>query len=224
MIYGVFDVMVPVLIHIIITNLTVLALGNRVDAAFLTTAAAVVTLPVLAFLYHGDRKERPKEKVCIPWWVYPLAAAAGAVMNYVLSGLMSYFAVTEHFSNAAQEGLLESGTAVQLVGLGVLVPIMEELLFRGLVYQRLKKYFPMGVSILLGAAVFALYHGNMVQILFAFPMAIVMLLAYEKWQSLAVPVVFHMAVNLSTVLQNYGLLPNLALAARLWIIWWNSGC
>lgn len=224
MIYGVFDVMVPVLIHIIITNLTLLALGNRVDAAFLTTAAAVVTLPVLAFLYHGDRQERPKEKVCIPWWVYPLAAAAGAVMNYFVSGLMSYFAVTEHFSNAVQEGLLESGTAVQLVGLGVLVPIMEELLFRGLVYQRLKKYFPVRVSILLGAAVFALYHGNMVQILFAFPMAIVMLLAYEKWQSLAVPVVFHMAVNLSTVLQNYGLLPNLALAARLWIIWWNSGC
>lgn len=58
----------------------------------------------------------------------------------------------------------------------------------------------MKISILLAAAVFALYHGNMVQILFAFPMALVMLLAYEKWKSLTVPVVFHMAVNLSTVI------------------------
>lgn len=202
MIYGIWDVMLPLLIHIIITNVMVLALGNRVDAAFLTTAAAAAALPVLAFLYRGDRKERPAEKVSVPWRVYLFAAAAGAAMNVLLSGIMNYFAVTEHFSNAAQEGLLGSGTVVQVVGLGVLVPVMEELLFRGLVYQRMKKYFPVSVSILLGAAVFALYHGNMVQILFAFPMAVVMLLMYEKWKCLLVPVVFHMAVNLSTVISN----------------------
>lgn len=202
MIYGIWDVSAPLLIHILISNIMVLALGNRVDAALLTTAAAVATLPILAFLYRGDRKERQPEKASVPWWVYPVIAAAGVILNQLLSGVMEAFAVTEHFSNAAQEGLLGSGAAVQLIGLGVVVPIMEELLFRGLVYQRLKKYFPVWASVLLGAAVFALYHGNMVQIIFAFPMALAMLLAYEKWKSLAVPVVFHMAVNLSTVLLN----------------------
>jgi len=204
MLYGVWDVTVPLLIHIIVSNVMVLLLGNRVDLAFLTAAAAVVTLPVLILLYRRDRKEQPSEKVSVPWWVYPLMAVGGVALNQLLSAVMNLFAVTEHFSNASQEGLLGSGFLTQLVGLGILVPLMEELLFRGLVYQRMKKYFSVTASILLAAAVFALYHGNMVQILFAFPMALVMLLAYEKWRSLAVPVVFHMAVNLSTVMLNAG--------------------
>lgn len=200
MLYGIWDVTVPLLIHIIVSNVMVLLLENRVDPAFLTTAAAAVTLPVLLLLYRDDRKEQPSEKVSVPWWVYPLMAVGGVILNQLLSAVMNSFAVTEHFSNAAQEGLLGSGFLTQLIGLGILVPLMEELLFRGLVYQRMKKYFPVKISILLAAAVFALYHGNMVQILFAFPMALVMLLAYEKWKSLTVPVVFHMAVNLSTVI------------------------
>lgn len=200
MLYGIWDVTVPLLIHIIVSNVMVLLLGNRVDPAFLTTAAAAVTLPVLLLLYRDDRKGQPSEKVSVPWWVYPLMAVGGVVLNQLLSAVLNSFAVTEHFSNAAQEGLLGSGFLTQLIGLGILVPLMEELLFRGLVYQRMKKYFPVKISILLAAAVFALYHGNLVQILFAFPMALVMLLAYEKWKSLTVPVVFHMAVNLSTVI------------------------
>ena len=84
----------------------------------------------------------------------------------------------------------------------ILVPITEEFLFRGLIYQRLKKYIPVWSAVLAGAGIFALYHGNMVQILFAFPMALVMLLAYEKWNSLYVPIIFHMAANLTAVLLN----------------------
>lgn len=202
MIYGVWDVTVPLLIHIIISNLMVLVFGNRADAAFLTAAAAAFTLPVLQYFYRDDRKKSQEENREIPWWVYPLAAVGGVVLNQVLSAVMNGFAVTEHFSNAVQEGLLESGFWAQLLGLGVLVPFMEEVMFRGLVYQRMKKYFSVKTSILLAAAVFAFYHGNMVQIIFAFPMALVILLLYEKWNSLAVPVVFHVAVNLSTVILN----------------------
>lgn len=202
MIYGVWDVSVPLLIHIIISNFMVVLLGNCADPAFLTTAAAVFALPVLAVLYRSDREGHPEEKAAVPWWVYPVMAVSGTALNQLLTAVMNCFAVTEHFSNAAQEGLLGSSFPAQIIGLGILVPLMEEVLFRGLVYQRMKKYFSVKVSILLAAAVFALYHGNMVQIIFAFPMGLVMLLAYEKWKSLTVPVVFHMAVNLSTVLMN----------------------
>lgn len=198
---GIISVFLPMLIHLLVSNTVTLLLGTSLDDTQLTTAAAVIVLPIFALMYQSDCKksgEEPREK--IPWWVFPLMAAAGVALNVAISAVMESFAVTEHFSNAAQEGLLGSGFLAQLIGLGFLVPLAEELLFRGLVYQRLKKYFPVRTAILLAAAVFALYHGNMVQILFAFPLALVMLLAYEKWRSLAVPVVFHMAVNLSTVM------------------------
>ncbi len=200
MIYGIWDVLSPVFFYMILSNIMVFLSGNRLDAASLTTVTAVVTLPGLVWMYRKDRREAPEQKNQIPWWVYPFVAVSGVVLNILLTVVLNHFAVTEHFSNAAQEGLLASDIAAQILGLGILVPVMEEFLFRGLFYRRLKKYIPVWAAVLLGAAVFALYHGNMVQILFAFPMGLVMLLAYEKWDSLAVPVIFHMAVNLSTVI------------------------
>ncbi len=200
---GIKDIFIPLLIHMAVSNAVALALqGSTPDAAAVTAVAAVLSLPFFIFLYLRDRRECPAGKPCIPRWVYPLMAAGGATLNLCLTAVMDYFTVTENFSNAVQEGLLESNLAVQAVGLGILVPITEEFLFRGLIYQRLKKYIPVWPAVLAGAGIFALYHGNMVQILFAFPMALVMLLAYEKWNSLYVPVIFHMAANLTAVLLN----------------------
>ncbi|MEY8426931.1 CPBP family intramembrane glutamic endopeptidase [Lachnospiraceae bacterium 46-15] len=197
------DIFIPLLIHMAVSNAAALSLqGSALDSAAVTAVAAVLSLPFFVLLYRRDRKENPAEESCIPWWVYPLMAAGGAVLNLCLTAAMDYFTVTENFSNTVQEGLLESNFAVQAVGLGILVPIAEEFLFRGLIYQRLKKYVPVWLAILAGAGIFALYHGNMVQIIFAFPMALVMLLAYEKWNSLYVPIIFHMAANLTAVLLN----------------------
>ena len=77
---------------------------------------------------------------------------------------------------------------------------MEEVLFRGLVYNRLKAYNNEWLSIILAAGIFAVYHGNAMQILFAFPMALLILAVYEKWNTLLAPVIFHMAVNISSIL------------------------
>lgn len=200
---GIKDIFIPLLIHMAVSNAAALALqGSGLDSASVTSVAAAFSLPFFVFLYRRDEKERPAEKPCVPWWVYPMMAAGGAALNLCLTAAMDYFTVTESFSNAVQEGLLESNFAVQAAGLGILAPIAEEFLFRGLIYQRLKKYVPVWLAVLAGAGIFALYHGNMVQIIFAFPMALVMLLAYEKWNSLDVPIIFHMAANLTAVLLN----------------------
>lgn len=199
MLYEIGDVFLPLLIHVLLSNITALVLGGCLDSAWLTTVAAVAALPFFAGMYRRDQMKAPPEKKQVPIWVYLLMTVGGIVLNFLMSKGMEYFSVTERFSNAVQEELLGSGILVQIVGLGILVPVMEEFLFRGLLYQRLKKYLPTWMAILAGAAIFACYHGNMVQMIFAFPMALAMLLAYEKWKSLCVPVIFHIAVNLSTV-------------------------
>jgi uncharacterized protein len=56
-----------------------------------------------------------------------------------------------------------------LYGLAVIVipPIVEEMLFRGVVLQSLKR-FGDGFAIVVSALFFGLYHGNLIQIVFAF--------------------------------------------------------
>ena len=87
-----------------------------------------------------------------------------------------------------------------MTGIGIIVPIMEEVLFRGLVYNRLKAYNNEWWSMILAAGIFAVYHGNPLQILFAFPMGLLILAVYEKEETLLAPVVLHMAVNVSSIL------------------------
>ncbi len=194
------EIVNPLAIYLILLNVVTMLCQNWLDATLQTTLAAILALPVLWQFYQQDREKYQMKKQRIPAWVYPLAAMTGIVSNQILSCLLNFFMVTERFSNAAQENLLSAGIAGQLIGLGIVVPVAEELLFRGLIYQRLKRRYSVRTAILLGAGLFALFHGNMVQILFAFPMGVLILLCYEKWESLEVPIMFHISVNLSTVI------------------------
>lgn len=197
-------VLIPILIHFLVSAGVVTVFVSRFDSALLTTLSALIVLPVVCFLYwkdgqlYGGNKDKAKSR---PVWTYLLIIVMAVVSNQVLSYLINLIQVDRVFSNAAQEALFGSGLWIQIIGVGILVPIMEEYLFRGLVYQRLKRFVrSKNAAVFLGAFIFAIYHGNMIQFLFAFPMALLMIWVYEKWGTIKAPIVFHIAVNLSSVL------------------------
>lgn len=77
----------------------------------------------------------------------------------------------------------------------VVAPLAEELLFRQLIFQRLKKIAPLWLAVVISALLFGIYHGNLVQGIYAFTMGVFMALVYEWSGSLIAPVVFHMVAN-----------------------------
>ena len=103
------------------------------------------------------------------------------------------------------EELLSGRMVFQILGMGLIVPVTEELVFRGLVYRRLERYLPGAAAVLLGAALFAAYHGNLLQVLFAFPMGIVLILLYRHYGTLKMPILFHAASNLTAILLGAGI-------------------
>lgn len=193
-------IIVPILIHLLAANLMVMIFGVFLDSTMLTALTALVVLPVVFWMYRKDMEGREFRKN--RWWSYLILIPLGAAANLLISYLLVALRVPENFSNEVQEGLLRSGFLVQIVGLGILAPITEEVLFRGLVYRRLTYYLPKWGAVILGAAIFAVYHGNVVQMLFAFPMALLIIWSYEKWGTLTAPILFHMAANLTTILLN----------------------
>ncbi|MDO4344773.1 MAG: CPBP family intramembrane metalloprotease [Eubacteriales bacterium] len=217
----------PVLIHYLAMMIVIIIMdtvGLHVDAAFLTTLTAVLVLPLFLWMYRKDakRKEafagetvktlpdgfpgeqekqgrRPVKQKMKPA-DYVSVAALGVGCNVVLSFLMNILMVFLKLSNETQEALFGSSLVFLVAGVGIIVPVMEEVLFRGLVYKRLREYTDSVWTAVLAAAIFALYHGNAVQALFAFPMGLVLIAVYRKWDTLRAPAVFHMAVNLSSIL------------------------
>lgn len=126
----------------------------------------------------------------------------GGVLNLTVSGIMNLLHITQSFSNQTQEQLLAAQLLIQFIGLGVLVPLAEELVFRGLIYTRMKRFFPVKLSIFFSALLFAVYHGNPIQIIFAFPMALALAIVYEQGGSLVFPILFHAGSNLTAILLN----------------------
>ena len=77
----------------------------------------------------------------------------------------------------------------------VLVPIAEELLFRGIITEEIRRVAPDWLIILLGGVIFALVHGNLVQILYLIPLGILLGAAYIWSNSIWVPILMHVVFN-----------------------------
>ena len=196
--YKIIDTVFPILVHFL--ALQVMAMMGLKDAALRTMLAAVLTMPLFLYFYHKEETLWPKQKKKITWYVVLETILAAVGLNFLFSALLSWIVADQGISNEAQDALLSGRMIFQIFGMGIAVPITEELVFRGLVYQKLERYLSVRQAVLLGAAIFALYHGNIIQGLFAFLMGIILNLLYHHFEDLRVPILFHAASNLMTVL------------------------
>ena len=196
--YKIIDTVFPILVHFL--ALQVMAMTGLKDAALRTMLAAVLTMPLFLYFYHKEETLWPKQNKKITWYVVLETILAAVGLNFLFSALLSWIVADQGISNEAQDALLSGRMIFQILGMGIAVPITEELVFRGLVYQKLERYLSVRQAVLLGAAIFALYHGNIIQGLFAFLMGIILNLLYHHFEDLRVPILFHAASNLMTVL------------------------
>ena len=149
-----------------------------------------------------NRRGKDIRKTAYLIGILVLCAVSGGVLNLLWSGILQQLRIQDHFSNAVQEQLFAGQAMVQLLGLGVLVPLAEELIFRGLIYTRIRKRIPAGAAIFFSALLFALFHGNVIQMIFAFPLALILAWLYERSGWFACPLAFHMGANLTAIILN----------------------
>jgi len=131
------------------------------------------------------------------------AISASLALNLLFS-LLSVAELSEKYGQAVQnQNAVEPFVGIFLYGF--FSPLAEEMLFRGLVYNRMRQYFPQKLSLVFSALFFGLYHANLVQGMFGFILGIVIAWYYERYGKWYVPVVFHGLINLTS----YLLLPRL---------------
>ena len=158
---------------------------------------AVIIGLVFALLYNRDKVNT--EKLAIEKYVYILVLGiAGCLfLNNLLmaSGLMNESAGYQDVTVM----MYESPLGVRLLCVGVLVPVMEELLFRGMIYRSLRKYSKFAVATLISAILFGVSHGNIVQGLYGGVMGLLLAYVYEAYGSLWAPIVLHVTLNVTSL-------------------------
>lgn len=79
--------------------------------------------------------------------------------------------------------------------MGIIAPVAEEMIFRWLIYLRLRDHFSVLVSAVISAAFFGIYHGNVLQAVYAFVLGGIFAWFLEmggnKWTS----VLMHIGAN-----------------------------
>lgn len=177
----------------------------------LTGLSNLVAVPVLALFIRRDKNRRnsgkydirksPEKKVTPQNILGAMLMGMGLsqVLNdlIVLSGLNELFPYYSQVGEQIYEG---QNVILTVVVAAVIAPAAEEMIFRGLMQMRIRDYLGPVAAILISAVCFGIYHGNMVQFVYAGIFGIFLGYAMERSQSLLVPIAAHMTANFWTVI------------------------
>lgn len=163
-------------------GIAALAIGKK--AAFYIGEAAVDTR-----LKHLQREP-------ISSFFLIIGATVGAVIGLNLLFYLTGFigASTEY-----QEVAVTQYAATLFGGLvcyGVISPLAEELMFRGILFNFLRRLGNTKLALVMSAAIFGLYHMNAVQGVYGFLMACLITYGYVYFGSFKIPVMIHMLSNI----------------------------
>lgn len=120
----------------------------------------------------------------------PLLWSVNGWMDWLLQSLLPLSAwEAEWFAHAVD------GTFVATLSACVLAPVLEEMLFRGLILRGLLLRYPPSTAIVHSAALFGLAHFNVYQFFVGLSSGLVLGLAYQRTRSLWPCVLLHAAFN-----------------------------
>ncbi|MDP3014049.1 MAG: type II CAAX endopeptidase family protein [Candidatus Subteraquimicrobiales bacterium] len=95
------------------------------------------------------------------------------------------------------------GFLIAVLVVVIIAPVVEELFFRGFMYQAIKKQMGTSKAILFSSAIFALFHPQAWLLIPMMIMGIILAWLYEKFGSLGPPIILHALNNLVSVIIIY---------------------
>lgn len=171
--------------------------------------AALISIPIMVLFLRMDKKRRTaegtwKEYDKVSPVLFALAIGLGLASSYVANNLMLISGLQQSTEGYAElsESFFKGNLVSELLGLGVIIPIVEELVFRGLMYERLKEFMDMKFAVITAAVCFGLVHGNVVQAVFSIFLGFLLIYVYERYHSVLAPILFHVASNVLAVFQS----------------------
>ena len=164
----------------------------------MTFWAGIITLIIYWIRFAVRKKNFFKEveiKKIATNGILPIIVTALS-MNVVVSVVISNLPWPQEWIDAyATNSASLDGSLMSWLAAVVMAPVLEEIVFRGLVYTRLKKGMPTIVAAILASFVFGLCHGTAIWITYATALGLVMTWVFEKYKSLTASIIFHFSFN-----------------------------
>ena len=154
---------------------------------------AIIFIPIL---YRVFKKYKTKNNFKLKNIFIPLAfgISISLIYNITLFYLNNLIPFTNSFEISSVPII------VQIICSGICGPILEELVFRGIVYNKLKEFNKPMRAIILTSVIFGLFHTNIINAIYAFGVSFMLIYLYEKYKTLKAPIIMHIGLNTTIIL------------------------
>ena len=96
---------------------------------------------------------------------------------------------------------------VQIICSGLIGPIIEELIFRGIIFNKLKETYSINSSMVLTTVIFALFHASLTGIIYTFIFGYMLVNIYQYYKDLRYSILMHISANIIVIL--FGIIINM---------------
>lgn len=154
---------------------------------FLTTMGYILLILfdiiVAIYLYLRNKRKEKKVKVTDYFPVVYLGIGMAVALNMLI------------FLFNLNGDTADLNIYLAILSSGIIGPILEEMLFRYVFLNRLRNFFTTRNAILLSSLVFALLHGNIITMIYAFIMGFIFAYVYVKYDNIKVSIMCHIGAN-----------------------------
>ncbi|MDD3339131.1 MAG: HAD hydrolase-like protein [Lachnospiraceae bacterium] len=193
------------------TDINIITQNVMNATVLLTGITAAISIPILYMFFRKDKIRRADSGIRKYVWKTEKLRAGTVVatvvfavaFSYLLNQLIALSNLEQIFPSysVVESALFDNNNIyMQLICIGVLGPIAEELVMRGLIYRRIRDYINVTWAVILSSVIFGIYHGNMLQFIYATLIGAALALMYERNKNLWIPIIAHMAANIWSVL------------------------
>ena len=169
-----------------------------------------VTIPFILSFYKQDKQlentvygEAQRATVVRTVENFALSVGTGAMLGIAVNNLIAMTPLIEMSAgfHEANESFFAGGIVYELFGSCLVIPIAEELLYRGVVFKRLRVFLGVWPAIMFSAIIFGIMHANFVQFLYAGILGVLLAFLLQTTGKLYAPILGHIAANIAAVVR-----------------------
>ncbi len=171
-------------------------IGPQLNEIMLIVAAAIC---IICFGWYFKRNKveatQPVREI-LSVKLFLLLIILGISLQF-LNFIMLSFIFSSDSSLTLQPEPIRSIDIITLVFEGLFAPVSDELIFRGVILSKCRKYMPFAAANIFQSVMFGIYHMNPIQGLYAFMMGLFLGYVMKHFNSIVVPIILHMIINIS---------------------------
>lgn len=168
-----------------------------------TGVTGILTIPIACWLIKLDNRQtgfyrqrafqkrlRPGEVI----WMLLLGISVCHLANMLLA-VLQITRLFPGYEELSEQVFTGQSFFSMILWVGIVAPIAEELIFRGLIFRRLLDDMRLGWAIGISAFLFGAYHGNVLQFLYAGVLGACFAYCYYRLGNLWAPILLHIGAN-----------------------------